>query len=96
MLKRTDATPIPETPPSTPVRSLKRFPVVLNDRWRVSEDSLQWMLQRRDNKPGKKAKWTGRSFCRTREALLRCVNDYCGIIDAEALKRLEALPDFHD
>jgi len=95
MLKRTDATPIPEPPETTPVLSLKQAPVQLNEGWRVSEDSLQWMLQRRCSKPGQKAKWTGRSFCRTREALLRCVNDHCGIVDAEALKRLEALPDFH-
>ena len=96
MLKRTDATPVPEPPETTPVLSLKQAPIQLNEGWRVSEDSLQWMLQRRCSKPGQKAKWTGRSFCRTREALLRCVNDHCGVVCAEALKRLEALPDFHD
>ena len=96
MLKRTGATPVPEPPETTPVLSLKQAPIQLNEGWRVSEDSLQWMLQRRCSKPGQKARWTGRSFCRTREALLRCVRDYCGIVDAKALKRLEALPDFHD
>ncbi|MGO8841323.1 MAG: hypothetical protein ACLQF1_09395 [Methyloceanibacter sp.] len=36
-----------------------------------------------------------RSFCRTREGLLRCVREYCGEVDADALAKLEALPDFH-
>ena len=90
MLKRTPATPVPDTPETTPVLSLKQAPVQLNEGWRVSEDELQWILQRRKGK-----QWSGRSFCRTREALLRCVREYCGIVDAEALKRLEALPDFH-
>ena len=93
---RGSATPTPDTIETTPVLSLKRFPVVLNEGWRVADDPLQWVLQRRCSKPGEKARWTGRSFCRTREALLRCVREYCGIVDAEALKRLEALPDWHD
>jgi len=96
MLKRTDATPIPDTPESSPVLSLKQAPVQLNEGWRVSEDGIQWMLQRRCSRPGQKAKWSGRSFCRTREALLRCVRDHCGVVCIEALKRLEALPDLHD
>ncbi len=89
-------TPVPATPETTLVLSLKQAPVQLNQGWRVSEDSIQWMLQRRCSKPGQKAKWTGRSFCRTREALLRCVRDHCGIVDLEALNRLEALPEWHD
>jgi len=88
MLKRTDATPLPDTPETAPLGALKRFPVVLNTRWRVGDDPLQWLLQRREGD-----RWRNRSFCRTREGLLRCVNEYCGIIDAEALKWLEALPD---
>ena len=96
MLKRTAATLVPDTPENTPRLSLKQSPIQLNEGWRVSEDSLQWMLQRRSSKPGQKPKWTGRSFCRTREALLRCVKEYCGIVDAEALARLALLPEWHD
>jgi len=96
MLKRTDATPVPEPPANTPVLSLKQAPVQLNAGWRVSEDSLQWMLQRRCSKPSQKAKWTGRSFCRTRAALLRCVREYCGDVDKGALKQLEGLPEWHE
>jgi len=94
---RGSGTPMPDTPETTPADSLKRFPVVLNDRWRIQDDPLQWLLQRRTGKADKKhSGWSNRSFCRTREGLLRCVREYCGIVDAEALKRLEALPDFHD
>ena len=90
-------TPVPATPETTPADSLKRFPVVLNDRWRIADDPLQWLLQRRRGKPDKKhSGWSNRSFCRTREGLLRCVREYCGIVDAEALAWIEALPDFHD
>jgi len=90
MLKRTDATPIPDTPETTPLPALNAFPTVLNSGWRVMDDPLQWLLQRQQG-----GRWRNRSYCRTREGLLRCVREYCGIIDAEALKRLEALPDFH-
>ena len=96
MLKRTDATPVPEPPETAPVLSLKQAPIQLNEGWRVSEDDLQWILQRRCSKPAQKAKWTGRSFCRTRAALLRCVRDYYGVVCAEALNRLEALSEWHD
>jgi len=96
MLKRTDATHVPEPPATTPVLSLKQAPIQLNAGWRVSEDCIQWMLQRRSSKPGQKPKWAGRSFCRTRKELLRCVREHCGIVDLEALKRLEALPEWHD
>ncbi len=78
------------------IAAREQVPVQLNEGWRVSEDDLQWILQRWCSKPGQKAKWAGRSFCRTREALLRCVNDHCGVVCAEALKRLEALSEWHD
>ncbi len=54
MLKRSPATPVPDAPEPTPVLSLKQAPVQLNEGWRVSEDSIQWMLQRRCSKPAKK------------------------------------------
>ena len=87
MLKRTDATSTPET---TLLPALNHFPTVLNSGWRVMDDPLQWLLQHQQG-----GRWRNRSYCRTREGLLRCVREYCGIIDAEALKRLEALPGFH-
>jgi hypothetical protein len=91
MLKRTDATPIPSAPETAPAPPLKPLRETLNSGWQVVDDDLQWILQRKQG-----SRWRNRSFCRTREALLRCVRDHCGIVDAEALARLEALPDFHD
>ncbi len=68
------------------------FPETLNSTWRVADDKKhQWVLQQRRG-----TKWRGRSFCRTRKSLLRCIERYCGIIDAEALARLENLPEWHD
>ena len=97
MLKRIDGTPIPETTETTLLPALNAFPTVLNSGWRVVDDPLQWILQRRDSKSSKKnSGWRGRSLCRTREALLRCVREYCGVVDLEALRRLEMLPEWHD
>jgi len=95
MFGRSGTTP-PDTLRTAPAGSLNAFPTVINYGWRVVDDPLQWILQRRDSKPDKKhSGWTSRSFCRTREGLLRCVRENCGVVDAEALARLESLPDFH-
>jgi len=68
----------------------------LNELWRVVDDPLQWILQRKKGNPRKKSSgWQGRSFCRTREALLRCVLEYCGEVDLPALEKLNELPDWH-
>ena len=95
MFGRSGTTP-PDTQRTSPAGSLNAFPTVLNSGWRVVDDPLQWILQRLDSKPDKKhSGWTNRSFCRTREGLLRCMREYCGVVDAEALAQLESLPDFH-
>jgi hypothetical protein len=39
--------------------------------------------------------WRDRSFCTTRDALLRCVREYCGDVDEKALTDLQALPEYH-
>jgi hypothetical protein len=58
--------------------------VDFGDGWRVIECAagLQWILQRRR---GGERPWNGRSFCRTKEALLRCAG-HCH-------PALDALPD---
>jgi hypothetical protein len=64
----------------------------LNADWRVivCAHGLQWILQR-----GYRAKnhgdirWRARSYCRTKEALLRCSREYASAIDP----MLAALPD---
>jgi hypothetical protein len=68
----------------------------LNEDWRVVDDPLQWILQRRKGNPRKKSSgWKSRSFCTTREALLRCICEYCGDVDDDVLARLHDLPEFH-
>ena len=79
-----------------PAHPSNRLVAQLNETWRVVDDPLQWILQRRKGNPRKKnSGWRNRSFCRTREGLLRCVREYCGEVDHDALARLEALPDYH-
>lgn len=73
-----------------------RVVAVLNDRWRVIEcrDGLQWILQRR-NAPEKARRddWRGQSYCRTRDALIRCACAYCGEAAPAAAAVLASLPD---
>jgi hypothetical protein len=48
--------------------------LILNDRWRVIEgrDRIQWILQYRNRaKTVARDVWRGRSYCHTREALIR-------------------------
>src|SRR6516165_5768467 len=67
----------------------------LNRRWRVIEcpDGIQWILQRRGSpEKARRDDWRGRSYCRTREALIRCTREYCGAIDPAAAAVLAGLP----
>jgi hypothetical protein len=47
------------------------------------------------NSRKKNSGWRSRSFCRTQEALLRCIREHCGEIDVEALAKVQALPSWH-
>jgi len=79
-----------------PAHPSNRTLAQLNDRWRIVDDPLQWILQqRKGNSRKKNSGWQNRSFCRTRGGLLRCVREKCGEVHAEALARLQALPKFH-
>jgi hypothetical protein len=72
------------------------FVVQLNPDWRVVEcrDGLQWVLQRRGSpeKP-RRDDWRGRSYCRTKEALIRCTREHAGPIDPAAVAILASLPE---
>jgi hypothetical protein len=71
-----------------------RVAFVVNDRWRVVEcaHGIQWILQYRSSaETYATSRWTGRSFCRTREALLRCCREHA--IDQTAGAFLTALPE---
>src|SRR5262249_17442642 len=79
-----------------PAHRFYRLVAYLNQSFRVVDDPLQWMLQQRKGNPRKKnSSWRGRSFCRTRDALVRCVRECCGEIAAEAVSKLQTLPDWH-
>lgn len=70
--------------------------VQLNDRWRVVDETIQWILEVRKGRPSAKATgWRGEHFCRQRTSLLRCIREYCGDVDPKALAVIEALPDWH-
>ena len=88
--------PGPSTLPSPPAHTSNCLIAQLNTNWRVVDDPLQWMLQRRKGNPRKKnSGWQDRCFCRTRDGLLRCVRELCGEIDDQVATRLRALPEFH-
>jgi hypothetical protein len=91
-------------PSSTPVEEIAsplahpsdRLLIQLNPEWRVVNDDLQYILQRRKGTPRSKATgWRSFSFCRTREALLRCIREFCGAIDESSLVQVWALPSWH-
>jgi hypothetical protein len=70
---------------------------VLNGNWRVIEcrAALQWILQSRDTRPGlENGVWRGRSYCRTKRALLRVCAVHAGDINPAASDVLAALPDW--
>jgi hypothetical protein len=67
----------------------------LNDSWRVivCAAGIQWILQRRSGKRHGRARWEGRSFCRTREALIRVSREHAGAVDPSAHEIMAALPE---
>jgi len=70
--------------------------IQLNPDSRIIDDDLQYILQCRKGTPRSKATgWKCRSFCRTREALLRCIREYCGSIDEGAWQQVQTLPEWH-
>ncbi|MBZ9975965.1 hypothetical protein [Mesorhizobium sp. BR-1-1-10] len=72
--------------------------VKLNAGWRVIEcrDGIQWILQRLAGKRHGQARWEGRSYCRTRQALLRLIHRCCGPVGIAELAVVEALPNWVD
>lgn len=54
----------------------RTFVCKLNDRWRVTDDGLQWILERRERKASLKSSgYTGQSFCTQRRSLKRCIRE---------------------
>jgi hypothetical protein len=68
----------------------------LNPRWRIIEcqHCIQWILQYRASaETYATSRWTGRSYCRTSEALRRCCREHAGTIDPSAAAVLAGLPE---
>jgi hypothetical protein len=69
---------------------------ILNDRWRVTLDPLQWILEvRKGRSDAKSTGWRGRRFCTTRTVLIRDVRELCGPVNPDARAILERLPETH-
>jgi hypothetical protein len=70
--------------------------VKLNTGWRIIEcrDGIQWILQRLAGQRHGRPRWEGKSYCRTRQGLLRSVHDRCGPVDTAAVAIVQGLPDW--
>jgi hypothetical protein len=67
------------------LRAINKVDAHLNERWRVMEYGTQWVLEQRAGKRHHgTARSDDRSYCRTREALIRCSRASAGDIEAAA------------
>lgn len=70
---------------------------VLNDRWRVIDDGLEWVLQRRKGRPTPKSTgFRARGYAASRASLLDRVERRCGSVDPAAQRILEGLPELSE
>jgi hypothetical protein len=80
-----------------PAESDAAYPnIQLNARWRVirCRADIQWILQHRHGpETGLRAIWDSRSYCHTKEALMRCSREHAGEIAGDALVILLRLPE---
>ena len=68
----------------------------LNDRWRaiVCQAGIQWILQYRSSaKSARRIEWRGRSYCHTRQALIRDARYHAGEISPYAMAVIRQLPE---
>jgi len=67
----------------------------LNDGWRVivCRAGIQWILQHRSGQRHGRARWEGRSYCRTQQALIRVSREHAGPVDPAAAAILAAPPE---
>lgn len=92
---------MPDTLASNKVDDINTLPLVLNDRWRVVNDPIQWILQYRRRNMVLSAgsenprAWEGKHYCRTRDALLRCIREYAGEVDPMAVAIIGTWPGWH-
>jgi len=85
-----------QQPSQSPAHPSNYLVAQLNATWRVVDDPPQWRLQRKKGNPrSKNPGWRDRSFCSTREGLLRCAREHCGNVEPAGLAKLTALPEHH-
>ena len=67
--------------PNRPAHPSNRLVAQLNASWRVIDDPLQWILQRRKGNPRARRTPAGETApsAEREDALLRCVREYCGL-----------------
>ena len=67
----------------------------LGHDWRVivCRDGIQWIVQRRAGKRHGGARWEARSYCRSREGLMRLCRDFLGEHACIGTAALAHLPD---
>jgi hypothetical protein len=70
----------------------------LNERHRLAYDGNQWIIQRRQGKVGApKTSWAGIAFlAHNKSTLWRLLREEEILIDALAIRRMDALPDTFD
>jgi hypothetical protein len=85
----------PSSPNKCPAALSRRLVAVLNDQFRVVDDGIQWMLDRRKGRPTPKSTgWRAcGSYVRTRELLLKGIEG--SEIAPRVLSILQGLPEKH-
>lgn len=68
--------------------------ITINNRWRVRDDGLQWVVECmiREPKPGKYSGWNAKKFHVERDALIRTIREIGITIGTATVNKLEQLP----
>lgn len=89
--------PAPVKKPSSAIETHDEYGGVvarLNPKWRVivCRDGIQWILQKHRSAGSRSDVWQPESYCRTSDALRRCVRERAGEVGPVAEAALSALP----
>jgi hypothetical protein len=80
----------------TTTTTTKHEPIVLNDKYRIIDETIQWILEVRRSADGvHNPKYQSIRYCRSRIGLAACVDTLAGNVTPEARRLTEALPDWH-
>jgi hypothetical protein len=70
--------------------ALAQHPLTLNARFRITEDDLQWILERKAGRS-----WSRQTFHFERMSLLRAITTACGDVDPNAIEVVRSWPANH-